>query len=96
MFAKKAQVNNENDNESYGKHGFHTMPPDRLREVASKAGRVAHALGKARKFNSEQGRAAALRSWEKRRERKAQDPDYIAKQQARAVKLRAQSNGCSE
>jgi hypothetical protein len=97
MLARKGMIGIENtDTEGYGKHGFHTMAPTKLREVAAKAGRAAHAVGKAHKFNSEQARTAAIRKWEKHRERKAQDPDFIAKQQARAAKLRAQSNGCSE
>lgn len=38
--------------------GFASMSPERMREVASKAGRIAHEKGKAHKWTSDEARAA--------------------------------------
>jgi general stress protein YciG len=40
------------------KCGFATMPPERVRELASKGGIAAHRVGTAHKFNSEEARVA--------------------------------------
>ncbi|GAC1565575.1 MAG: hypothetical protein NVS3B14_03740 [Ktedonobacteraceae bacterium] len=38
--------------------GFASMTPEKKREIASKGGRAAHALGTAHKWNSEEAQAA--------------------------------------
>lgn len=38
--------------------GFAAISPERQREIAGKAGRIAHAMGRAHKFTSEQAREA--------------------------------------
>jgi uncharacterized protein len=38
--------------------GFAALSPERIRELASKGGKAAHAAGTAHQFNSEEGRAA--------------------------------------
>lgn len=42
--------------------GFAAMDPAKVREYASLGGKKAHAMGKARKFNSETARAASLKA----------------------------------
>lgn len=49
------------------KDGFASMDPAKLAEVSSQAGKRAHELGKANKFNSETARAAVLARWAKKR-----------------------------
>ncbi len=41
-----------------GKKGFEILPPEQLREVASKGGKAAHASGNAHKWTPEQAREA--------------------------------------
>lgn len=40
------------------KRGFANLPPERLREIASKGGKAAHALGTAHEFTREEAIAA--------------------------------------
>lgn len=56
------------------KRGFAAMSPEKRREIASKGGRTAHALGKAHQWNTESARAAGRRGGKKTADnRKAQD-----------------------
>ncbi|HYE38180.1 KGG domain-containing protein [Methylocaldum sp.] len=41
-----------------GKRGFASMDPEKQRQIASKGGKSAHALGLAHRFTSEEARAA--------------------------------------
>lgn len=41
-----------------GRQGFASMPPERVREIASLGGKTAHRLGHAYKWTSEQAQAA--------------------------------------
>lgn len=41
--------------------GFALLDPDRIREIASKGGKAAHAQGTAHKFTSEEARAAGVK-----------------------------------
>lgn len=43
------------------RRGFAAMSPEKQREIASKGGTTAHATGRARKFDSESGKAAWLK-----------------------------------
>ena len=43
------------------KTGFAGMDPERHRKIASMGGRAAHEKGNGHRFNSESGRAAALK-----------------------------------
>lgn len=52
------------------KDGFASMDRERLAEVSSQAGKRAHELGKANKFNSETARAAVMARWAKKRKEK--------------------------
>jgi len=40
------------------RRGFASLSPERRREIASRAGRIAHALGHAHEYTSEEARAA--------------------------------------
>lgn len=40
------------------KRGFASMTPDRIKEIASKGGKAAHAKGVAHQFNSEEAKLA--------------------------------------
>ncbi len=42
--------------------GFALMSPEKRREIASKGGKVAHVLGKAHKWTSEEAQAAGRKS----------------------------------
>ncbi|WP_276132246.1 KGG domain-containing protein [Polluticoccus soli] len=55
------QSNRENDKRSTGRtsnRGFASMDPKQQREIASKGGQAAHALGVAHEWTSEEARAA--------------------------------------
>lgn len=41
-----------------GRQGFASMPPERVREIASLGGKTAHALGHAREWTREEAQAA--------------------------------------
>ena len=43
------------------KRGFASVPPEKMRENASKGGKAAHAQGKAHEFTSEEAREAGRR-----------------------------------
>ncbi len=55
-----ANTRYEDDNNSSGtsNRGFASMDPERVREIASKGGRAAHASGNAHEFTSEEAREA--------------------------------------
>lgn len=47
------------------KRGFACVAPERLREIAGKGGRAAHAKGTAHRFTSEEARAAGAKGGQK-------------------------------
>jgi len=49
------------------KRGFASMSVKRRKEIAGMGGKMAHKLGRAHKFTSEEGRIAGIRSGESRR-----------------------------
>lgn len=57
-----ANTRYEDDNNSSGtsNRGFASMDPERVREIASKGGRAAHASGNAHEFTSEEAREATV------------------------------------
>ncbi|EMD2450372.1 hypothetical protein VQX70_001845, partial [Acinetobacter baumannii] len=59
-----ANTRYEDDNNSSGtsNRGFASMDPERVREIASKGGRAAHASGNAHEFTSEEAREAGALS----------------------------------
>lgn len=54
-------VSTESAGKTVKKTGFGSMTPERHREIASMGGRAAHEKGNGHRFNSESGRAAALK-----------------------------------
>lgn len=40
------------------KHGFATLPPDRMREIAASGGIASHRQGRAHRWNAEEARVA--------------------------------------
>lgn len=56
--------------ESKRKQGFALLTPERMREVASMGGIVAHQQGRAHKFTPEEARKAAFASAAAKRARK--------------------------
>ncbi len=51
------QNQKERDQKGHGR-GFASMSPEKKREIASKGGKAAHALGTAHKWTSEEAQAA--------------------------------------
>lgn len=51
------------------RQGFATLPPERLRQIASQGGKRAHELGKAHKFTSEEAQSAGSKGGKARHER---------------------------
>lgn len=54
-------VSTESASKTTKKTGFAAMPPERQREVASMGGRAAHEKGTSHRFDSNSGRAAAIK-----------------------------------
>lgn len=55
------------------RRGFASLTPERLRELASKGGKTAHAKGTAHKFTSEEAKAAGAKGGRAAKKRKEQD-----------------------
>lgn len=51
--------------------GFAAISPERLREIASKGGKAAHAAGTAHEFTPEEGKAAGIKGGQKTAENRA-------------------------
>ena len=52
------EENKQSESAKAKRGGFATMDPDKVREIASKGGKAAHAVGTAHKWTSDQARAA--------------------------------------